>query len=228
MTGNFADAVSANIGISNSYIRTKVRKIIWLIACLPLLYLAYKMAWGFEYTQNIASFIYDHGGSFLGKLPNDPLKFMADLLGITAVQFLIATLSVTPLRLYLKINLVKYRRLLGLWTFAYALMHSLYFFLGVNEGSFAMMFADILKRPFVLFGAGGLVILAFMAATSTKKLFARFVKWHRLVYLAAVLIALHYMMSQKIIGLHVALYVAVLAALLALRLFKALRDRALR
>lgn len=194
-----------------------------MIAFLPLLYLAYKMAWGFEYTQKTASFIFDHGGSFLGKLPNDPLKFMADLLGITAIQFLIAALSVTPLRLYLKINLLKYRRLLGLWAFAYALMHSLYFFLAVNEGSLAMMLADIIKRPFVLFGAGALVILAFMAVTSTKKLFARFVKWHRLVYLAAVLIALHYMMSQKIIGLHVAVYVAVLAALLAIRLFKALR-----
>ncbi|MCJ7766265.1 MAG: ferric reductase-like transmembrane domain-containing protein [Thiovulaceae bacterium] len=120
-------------------------------------------------------------------------------------------------------NLLKYRRLLGLWAFAYALMHSLYFFLAVNEGSFVMMFADVLKRPFVLFGASALVLLAFMAVTSTKKLFARFIKWHRLVYLAAVLIALHYMMSQKIIGLHVAVYVAVLAALLALRLVKALR-----
>jgi sulfoxide reductase heme-binding subunit YedZ len=200
-----------------------VKKIIWMIAFLPLLYIAYKMAWGFEYTQHIASFIYDHGGSFLGKLPNDPLKFMADRLGITAIQFLIAALSVTPLRLYLRINLLRYRRLLGLWAFAYALMHSLYFFLAVNEGSFTMMFADIIKRPFVLFGASALLILAFMAVTSTKKLFARFVKWHRLVYLAAVLIALHYMMSQKIIGLHVAVYVAVLAALLALRLLKALR-----
>ena len=199
-----------------------------MIAISPLLYLAYKLSWGFEPTSNIASYIYHHGGSFLGKLPNDPLKFMADLLGITAVQFLIATLSLTPLRLYLKINLLKYRRLLGLWTFAYALMHSLYFFLGVNEGSFAMMFADIIKRPFVLFGAGALVILAVMAATSTKKLFARFAKWHRFVYLATVLIALHYMMSQKIIGLHVAIYVGILAGLLALRLFKALRASASR
>ena len=199
-----------------------------MIAISPLLYLAYKLSWGFEPTSNIASYIYHHGGSFLGKLPNDPLKFMADLLGITAVQFLIATLSLTPLRLYLKINLLKYRRLLGLWTFAYALMHSLYFFLGVNEGSFAMMFADIIKRPFVLFGAGALVILAMMAATSTKKLFARFAKWHRFVYLATVLIALHYMMSQKIIGLHVAIYVGILAGLLALRLFKTLRASASR
>lgn len=197
-----------------------MKKIIWLIAFLPLLYIAYKISWGFEFTKQIASFIYHHGGSFLGKLPTDPLKFMADLLGITAIQFLIATLSVTPLRSYLKINLLKYRRLLGLWAFAYALMHSLFFFLVDNEGSFRLMYEDMLKRPFVLFGAAAFAILAMMAITSPKKLFAKFVKWHKLVYLAAVLISLHYMMSQKVIGLNVGIYVGILAGLLALRLLK--------
>ena len=197
-----------------------MKKIIWLIALLPLLYIAYKLGWGFEYTREVSSFIYDHGGGFLGKFPNDPLKFMADLLGITAIQFLIATLSVTPLRSYLKINLIKQRRLLGLWTFTYAFMHSLFFFIADNEGSFALMYADMLKRPFVLFGASAFLILLMMAITSPKKLFSKFVKWHKLVYLAAVLIALHFMMSQKVIGFDVVVYVGVLAGLLALRLLK--------
>ncbi len=148
------------------------------------------------------------------------MKFMADLFALTALQFLIATLSVTPLKSYLKINLLKYRRLLGLWTFAYALMHSLYFFLAENEGSFKLMYEDMLKRPFVLFGAGAFLILAMMAVTSHKRLFAKFVGWHKLVYLASVLIALHYMMSQKVIGMNVAVYVGILAGLLALRLLK--------
>jgi sulfoxide reductase heme-binding subunit YedZ len=197
-----------------------VKTIIWTIAFLPLLYVAYKLSWGFEYTRSISSFIYHNGGSSLGKLPNDPMKFMADLFGITALQFLIATLGVTPLKSYLKINLLKYRRLLGLWTFAYALMHSLYFFLAENEGSFELMYADMLKRPFVLFGASAFLILTMMAVTSHKKLFAKFASWHKLVYLASVLIALHYMMSQKVIGTNVAIYVVVLAGLLALRLVK--------
>lgn len=148
------------------------------------------------------------------------MKFMADLFGITALQFLIASLSVTPIKSYLKINLLKYRRLLGLWTFAYALMHSLYFFLAENEGSLELMYADMLKRPFVLFGASAFLILTMMAVTSHKKLFAKFASWHKLVYLASVLIALHYMMSQKVIDMNVAIYVIVLAGLLALRLIK--------
>lgn len=197
-----------------------MKKIIWFISFLPLSYIMYKIGWGFEYAREVSSFVYENGGEFLGKFPHDPLKFMADLLGITAIQFLIATLSLTPLRAYLKINLIKYRRLLGLWTFAYAFMHSLFFFIADNEGSFSMMYTDMLKRPFVFFGASAFLILLFMAITSFKKLFSKFVKWHKLVYLAAVLITLHFMMSQKVIGFDVAMYVGVLLGLLVLRLLK--------
>jgi sulfoxide reductase heme-binding subunit YedZ len=197
-----------------------MKKIIWFMAFLPILYILYKLSWGFEYPQYIARFIYEHGGGFLGKFPNDPLKFIADLLGITAIQFLIATLTVTPLKSYLKINLIKYRRLLGLWTFTYAFMHSLFFFIADNEGNVSMMIADAYKRPFVFFGLSAFLILLMMAITSHKKLFSTFVKWHKLVYLAAVLISLHYMMSQKVIGIDVAVYVGILVGLLVLRLLK--------
>ncbi|MDF1881066.1 ferric reductase-like transmembrane domain-containing protein [Sulfurimonas sp. MAG313] len=197
-----------------------IKKIIWFVAFLPLLYIIYKLSWGFEYPRYVASFIYEQGGSFLGKFPNDPLKFIADLLGITAIQFLIATLTLTPLRMYLKINLIKYRRLIGLWTFAYAFMHSLFFFISDNEGNVKMMIEDAYKRPFVFFGLAAFLILFMMALTSHKKLFPKFLKWHKLVYLAAVFISLHYMMSQKIIGLDAASYVGVLVMLLVLRLLK--------
>ena len=79
-----------------------MKKIIWFIAFLPLFYIAYKLAWGFEYPRYLVKFFDEHGGGFLGKFPNDPLKFIADLLGITAIQFLIASLSVTPIKSYLK------------------------------------------------------------------------------------------------------------------------------
>ncbi len=197
-----------------------MRKIIWIVAFLPLLYIAYKMAWGFEYSRYVSGFIYGHGGSFLGKFPHDPLKFMADLLGITAIQFLIASLTVTPLKSYLKINLLKYRRLLGLWSFFYALMHSLFFFIAENEGSVSMMLRDAYKRPFVFFGLSAFVILLIMALTSSKALYGKFMQWHKLVYLAAVFIAIHYMMSQKVIGFDVLMYVGLLVFLLVLRLLK--------
>jgi sulfoxide reductase heme-binding subunit YedZ len=145
---------------------------------------------------------------------------MADLLGITAIQFLIASLSVTPLRAYLKINFMKYRRFLGLWAFSYAFLHSLFFFIADNEGSFSLMIEDMYKRPFVFFGVSAFVILLLMALTSSRKLFSTYVKWHKLVYLAVFLIAFHFMMSQKVIGSEVAMYVGILAGLLVLRLLK--------
>ena len=190
------------------------------MAFLPILYILYKLSWGFEYPRYIVQFIYEHGGGILGKFPNDPLKFIADLLGITAIQFLIASLSITPLKSYLKINFIKYRRLLGLWSFTYAFMHSMFFFIADNEGDISMMIEDAYKRPFVFFGLSAFMILFMMAVTSHKKLFPNFIKWHKLVYLAAVLISLHYMMSQKVIGVNVTVYVGILVFLLVIRLLK--------
>ena len=83
-----------------------------------------------------------------------------------------------------------------------------------------MMYADMQKRPFVFFGMSAFIILLMMALTSGKKLFRKFVKWHKLVYLAVVLIIFHFIMSQKIIGFDVAVYVGILAGLLVLRLLK--------
>ncbi len=188
-----------------------MKKIIWLVAFLPLLYIVYKFAWGIPYLDSVAAFIYEHGGKSLGKLPNDPLKFAADTLGINAIHFLIATLSISPLKSYLKINLIKHRRLLGLWAFAYTFMHSLFFFIVENEGKFSLMIEDAYKRPFVFFGLSAFLILFMMALTSPKKLFAKFVKWHKLVYLAVVFIIFHFVMSQKIIAFDVAVYVGILA-----------------
>ncbi len=180
----------------------------------------YRLSFGIEYIEVVANFICAHGGSSLGKFPNDPQKFMADLLGITAIQFLIVSLSISPLRSYLKINLIKYRRLLGLWAFFYAFLHSLFFFIVENEGSLSLMLSDMQKRSFVFFGFSAFVILLMMAITSYKKIFAKFIKWHKLVYVAVVLIIFHFLMSQKVIGFDVAVYVGVLSSLLLLRLLK--------
>lgn len=197
-----------------------MKKIIWFIAFLPLLYIVYRLGFEIDYLDVVSEFIYSNGGSFLGDFPNDPQKFMADLLGITAIQFLIASLSITPLKSYLKINLMKYRRLIGLWAFAYAFIHSMFFFIVDNELNFSLMYDDMMKRQFVFFGVSAFLILLFMALTSFKKLFSKFVKWHKLVYVAAVLISLHFLMSQKIIGFDVSMYVIVISILLVLRLLK--------
>lgn len=156
----------------------------------------------------------------LTRTPTDPLKFLSDLVGNSALWMLALTLLVTPLRSYLGINLLKYRRLLGLFAFFYAVTHAL-LFIGVDQqfDLFGIQH-EVMTKPFIAFGMGAFSILLLMALTSTKQLYAKFRPWHKLVYIAVVLIAIHYLMSHKTVTLtHVAV-VGTLFSLLALRLVK--------
>jgi sulfoxide reductase heme-binding subunit YedZ len=197
-----------------------MRKLIWAAALTPLLYLLWRfsfgMGWGWP--DALADHLFAISHISAARFPDDPIKYMSDLTGKTALKLLIITLLISPLNRYLHIRLIKYRRLLGLFTFFYAFLHAGVFVVVDQQLSPAEVWREVLEKPFITFGMGAFLILAFMAATSTKKLFARFVKWHRLVYLAAVLIALHYGMSQKVIGYEAASYIFALVALLAVRL----------
>jgi len=197
-----------------------MRILIWIGALLPIVYAALRFSVELhpQTVHDILVFIEQYGQVILIKTPSDPLKFLSDLAGNSALWMLAITLMMTPLRSYIGINFLKYRRLLGLFAFFYALIHALLFigidqqfdFIGVNH--------EVLTKPFIAFGMGAFLILLLMALTSTKKLFAKFRSWHKLVYIAIVLIAIHYLMSHKTITItHVAV-VGTLFSLLALRL----------
>ena len=199
-----------------------MRILIWIGALLPIVYAALRFSVEFhpKIVHDFLVFMEQCGQVILTKTPSDPLKFSSDLAGNSALWMLAITLMVTPLRSYIGINFLKYRRLLGLFAFFYALIHALLFigvdlqfdFIGVNH--------EVLTKPFIAFGMGAFLILLLMALTSTKKLFAKFRSWHKLVYIAIVLIAIHYLMSHKTITItHVAV-VGTLFSLLALRLLK--------
>lgn len=199
-----------------------MRKVIWIAALLPFLYLLWRLSFGmgWSWPDALADYLSAVFNILPARFPDDPIKYMSDLTGKTALQLLIATLLVRPVHTYLHIRLIRYRRLLGLFTFFYALLHAGVFFVVDQQMSIVGTWREVLEKPFIALGMTAFLILAFMAATSTKKLFARFVKWHRLVYIAAVLIAMHYAMSQKVIGSETAMYIIALTALLAVRLLK--------
>ena len=199
-----------------------MRILIWIGALLPIVYAALRFSVEFhpQIVHDFLVFMEQYCQVILTKTPSDPLKFLSDLAGNSALWMLAITLMVTPLRSYIGVNFLKYRRLLGLFAFFYALIHALLFigvdlqfdFIGVNH--------EVLTKPFIAFGMGAFLILLLMALTSTKKLFAKFRSWHKLVYIAIVLIAIHYLMSHKTITItHVAV-VGTLFSLLALRLLK--------
>lgn len=199
-----------------------MRVLIWIGALLPIIYAALRFSVEFhpQTLRDILIFLEPYVNATLTKMPTDPLKFLSDLAGNSALWMLALTLLVTPLRSYIGINFLKYRRLLGLFTFFYALIHAL-MFIGIDQqfDLFGVQH-EVITKPFIAFGMGAFLILLLMALTSSKKMYAKFRSWHKLVYIAVVLIAIHYLMSHKTITLMHVTVVGTLFLLLALRLLK--------
>ena len=191
-----------------------IKLLIWIFALTPLIYGSYLFFWTIGLMPESLR-------GLVGEKVADPVKFILDLSAITAVQFLIASLLVTPFKKFLKFNLIKQRRLLGLWAFAYALIHFSLFLMqlfldtGFDPES---IYEELIKKPFIFIGLLAFLILLFMALTSFKKLYAKFVKWHKLVYVAIMLIAIHFMMSQKILSFTEGIYIFVFILLLLVRM----------
>ncbi|MFZ5710478.1 MAG: protein-methionine-sulfoxide reductase heme-binding subunit MsrQ [Pseudomonadota bacterium] len=158
-----------------------------------------------------------------GMLGPDPVRTLERKLGLLALQLLIATLAVTPVRRWFGINLIRHRRALGLLVFFYVLVHFLTWAV-LDMGLYVQQaLGDIVKRPFVTAGMVGLVALIPLAVTSNNAWVRRLgsLRWqrlHKLTYLVAVAGALHYLWLVKSWWLQPMVYAAVILGLLALRL----------
>jgi len=158
-----------------------------------------------------------------GGLGAEPIKALEKELGLLALQLLIAGLAVTPARRYLRLNLIRFRRALGLLAFIYVSLHLLVW-LVLDVGILSQIWADILKRPYITIGMAGFACLVPLAATSNnfsiRKLGATWRKLHRLTYLAAILAGVHFIWLVKGFQIEPLLYMAAILALLVLRLPK--------
>ena len=159
------------------------------------------------------------------------MKGLEHLYGLWALRLLIAGLIVTPLRRTLGLNLLRFRRAIGVMTFVYALAH-LTVWAALDVQALSRVWADVLKRPYITIGMAGFLCLIPLAATSNnwslRKLGARWRKLHRLTYAAALLAALHFLWLAKGFQLEPLIYAAVISALLIYRLpHKRLRQRLL-
>jgi sulfoxide reductase heme-binding subunit YedZ len=166
------------------------------------------------------------------QLGANPAEALIRATGDWTLRGLCVVLAVTPLRNLLGWpELARFRRMLGLWVFAYASLHLLsyaWFDMGFD---LADTLKDIVKRPFIWLGFSAFVILLALAATS----FNRAMRWlggrrwqwlHRGVYLVAVLAVLHFwwMRAGKQDFDEVLVYAAILAGLLGWRLLKMRRP----
>ncbi|TYT23846.1 protein-methionine-sulfoxide reductase heme-binding subunit MsrQ [Luteimonas viscosa] len=160
----------------------------------------------------------------------DPVAAIEHELGLWALRFLLITLAITPLRqLTGQPWLLQFRRMLGLYAFAYASLH-LAAYLGLDlRGYWAQLFEEIVKRPYITVGFAAWLLLVPLAVTSTRgwmrRLGRNWGRLHRLVYAIAVLAVLHFWWIVKSDYREPLLYATILALLLGWRLWKRLAKR---
>lgn len=154
----------------------------------------------------------------------NPIEFVLRSSGTWALVGLLLSLAVTPLRQLTGLNaLIRFRRMLGLFAFFYALLH-FSVWLGLDRYfEWASISKDLTRRPFIIAGFTAFLILSALAITSTdgwiRRLKRRWGMLHRLVYLAAPLAVLHYFWLVKLDLRQPILFGFVLAVLLGWRVF---------
>lgn len=159
-----------------------------------------------------------------GNLGADPVKTFELFLGLWAIRFLLLTLAVTPARDLLGWNYLRYRRALGLLCFYYVLMHFAVYMILDQALIIPAVVDDVIKRPFIMFGMAGLVMLLALALTSNnfsiKRLGKKWIWLHRLVYIIAACGALHFALSTKVLSLEQYIYVGLLISMILYRSYR--------
>ena len=155
-----------------------------------------------------------------GGLGREPIKTLEHELGEIAIQLLIVGLCISPLRRYLGVNLLKFRRALGLLAFTYVTLHLVVWAI-LDVQSLERVWADILKRPYITVGMASFVLLLPLALTSNntsvRKLSRNWQKLHLLVYPAVLLGAVHFLWVRRGLQLEPLIYMAVIVGLIVLR-----------
>ncbi len=165
-------------------------------------------------------------GAPWASLGPDPVKTLEHECGKTALNFLLLTLAVTPVRALLGVpQLLRLRRMLGLFAFFYAVAHFTVYLVLDLELNWPMLGADIAKRPYITIGFTALLLLVPLAATSTngmmRRLGRRWASLHRLVYVVAILGVWHFYWQVKRDVREPLVYAGILALLLLYRVVRA-------
>ena len=189
---------------------SRLKPAVFLVCLIPLGQLLYN-AWADDLTAN-------------------PIEYITHFTGDWSLIFLVATLSVTPLRKIFGWNeIIKLRRMLGLFAFFYVLLHFSTYIVLDHFFDFERIVKDVYKRPYVTAGFTAFVLLIPLAATSTaamiRRLGKRWQQLHRLVYVAAIAGVVHFYWLVKADIRRPVQYGAILALLLGYRLLSLWTQR---
>src|SRR5271163_3439503 len=158
-----------------------------------------------------------------GDLTANPIEFITHATGDWALRFLIITLAITPLRKILGLpELIRFRRMLGLFAFFYACLHFSTYIVLDKFFDMSEIWKDVLKRRFITVGFAAFLLLIPLAVTSTAGWIRRLggKRWqalHRLIYISAILAVIHYYWLVKSAVIRPLTYGAIVAVLLLFR-----------
>ena len=160
--------------------------------------------------------------SFTGGLSVNPIEDITHRTGDWALRFLLLTLAVTPLRWLSGWNeAIRYRRMLGLFTFWYASLHFSTYIVFDHFFDIRSITDDVIERKYVTAGFLAFILLLPLAVTSTqgwiRRLGKRWLVLHRLVYVAAVAGVVHFLWLVKLETSEPLVYAAVLSGLFIAR-----------
>lgn len=191
-----------------------LKVVVFVAALIPIAHLAYSAIWNID------------------ALGANPAEFITRSVGDWTLRFLLLTLAVTPVRKLLGWPwLARLRRMLGLYTFAYAVIHFCCYIAFDHVFEMAEIVKDVLDRPFITLGFIALLLLVPLAVTSTNRMVKRlgarrWIALHRLVYVIALLGVTHFWMMVKRDITEPVIYAIILTLLLGYRLWDARRRAA--
>lgn len=157
----------------------------------------------------------------------NPVEFFLRTTGVLTLVFLLITLAVTPLRRIFGWNqLIKFRRMLGLFAFFYGFLHLVTYSIFDKSGNILAIADDVWQRPFIAVGMSAFFLLIPLAVTSTNGMIKRlggknWARLHKLSYLIAILGVIHFWMIVKSDLTYPVLFGLVLAGLLGYRIYAA-------
>lgn len=165
---------------------------------------------------------------FTDQLGADPVNTLINFTGRNAIHLLLISLLVSPAAKYLPCgDIMRFRRMLGVYVFVYALAHLLVYVLFELQLNWALIFSEITERPYIVVGMVALLLLLAMTATSFKRIQQKMGKhWqqlHNSIYLCTLLALLHFSWSQKTLFADPLVYWVLATAILWLRKDKLLR-----
>jgi sulfoxide reductase heme-binding subunit YedZ len=179
----------------------------------------------------VIPFLYLLWRGYENRLTANPIEYITHFTGDWTLRFLLITLAITPLRAILnQPQLIRFRRMSGLFAFFYGCLHLTTWIWLDKEFDAHEMWEDVIKRRFITSGMTALLLMAPLAVTSTAGWVRRlgYRRWqllHRLIYFSALAGVIHYYWGVKSDIRLPVMYGSILAALLLYRLINSVNSR---